>query len=102
MNICKGYMDQHFKRLAYLEEFSANYHCGLKEVAHQAGYKAETLKSLENCSHLKEHTSMGGYVLVDSSPHHTRLLESTLEALNQPNTTPHNLQLTIQFWLYRN
>ena len=83
------------------------YHCGLKEVAHQAGYKAETLKSLENCSHFKRThyfllqvwEAMFMEMLkafVDSSPHHTGLLESILEALNQQNITPHNLLLTIQ------
>lgn len=40
---------QKVKRL-YGSAFSKYYHAGLKEIA---GYKAETLKSLENCSHFK-------------------------------------------------
>lgn len=31
----------------------AYYHAGLRDFAKQSGYRAETLKSLENCSHFK-------------------------------------------------
>ena len=79
----------------------AYYHSG-QEIAQQSGYRSETLKSLEKCSHyflLQVWEAMFMEMLkafITTSPQYAGLLESTLEAMNQENITPQDLLLIIQ------
>ncbi len=85
----------------------AYYHAGLREIAKNSGYKAETLKSLENCSHFKR-TLLQLWeamliemisLFVDSYPQFDALRSAILKAFEeakQNDTTSHDLLITVQ------
>ncbi|SMN12414.1 hypothetical protein SPBRAN_864 [uncultured Candidatus Thioglobus sp.] len=88
----------------------AYYHAGLREIAKNSGYKAETLKSLENCSHFKRTHSFllqlweamlteMMKLFVDSYPQFAALRSAILKAFEkakQKDTTSHELLIAVQ------
>ena len=85
-------------------------HAGLKEIAKSSGYKAETLKSLENCSHFKRTNSFLLQVweamftemissFVNYNPQISSIQTSILEAFDHAKdtgVTSHDQLLVIQ------
>lgn len=88
----------------------AYYHAGLKEIAKGSGYRAETLKSLEKCSHFKRTHSFLMQVweallteiinsFVIAHPQFSNMItciQSTMDNATTGGTSPLDLLLSIQ------